>query len=78
MNPIYNNDWYENIKKLYGENLNSFYCEIDLKNISPIKNKDRIINVRLDDETMNKLSTKLIEMDLSLSEYIRTLIKKDI
>jgi hypothetical protein len=80
LSPRFDTVWYEKIKKSFGDNQDSFLTEIDLINVKPKvnTNKDRVINIRLDDETMNKLSAKLIEKDLSLSEYIRTLIKKDI
>lgn len=79
LNPKFTDEWYSSMKKMFGDNLNDFYCEVDLIDVpQEVKTKDRIINVRLDDDTMNKLSLKLIEYDLSLSEYIRKLIKKDI
>lgn len=79
LNPNFTDEWYENIKKGFGHDLDKFSCEIDLIDI-PLKqtNKENIINVRLDNESMNKISSKLIERDITLSEYIRTLIKNDI
>lgn len=80
MNPRRDDLWYEEMKKNFGGNLNAFHTEVDLIDVpnETTKIKDRVINVRLDDDTMNKLSLKLLEKDLSLSEYIRTLINKDI
>jgi predicted DNA binding CopG/RHH family protein len=77
-NPSRDKIWYDKIKKDFESDLDLFNCEIDLKDIpKKIINKDRIINIRLDDELMNQLSLKLIKLDISLSDYIRKLIQND-
>lgn len=80
LNPKFNGQWYDKTKLLYG-NENDFNCEINLWDVEPkiekTNAKNRIINVRLDDELLAKVSKKLINEDVSLSEYIRNLINND-
>lgn len=78
-NPNFTKEWYKNIKLIYCKNM----YEIDLVRTQEPKepnkpNKNRVITIRLDDDTIDKLTNKLIETDLSISEYIRHLVKKDI
>ena len=66
-------------KKLYNDDI-LFSQVIELKDIPPRlkKLKTNNINVRLDNETLLKLTKKSIEYNLSLSEYIRKLITETI
>lgn len=80
LNPNFTSEWYDKTKRLYGDNVDMFNCEInlwDVKDTSTKVNKNRIINVRLTDDLLAKISNKLIEQDISLSEYLRNLINKD-
>jgi hypothetical protein len=79
INPNHDNIWYEEMRLAIGDE-SKFKSEIDLIDEKEIneKNKNRVITVRLNDDIINKISEKLIEKDLSLSEYIRELINKDI
>jgi hypothetical protein len=40
-------------------------------------NKDHLLSFRVNDELYINLTKKLLILDLSLSEYLRTLINKD-
>ncbi len=79
-NPNYTEEWYNNISKLYCGNM----CEVDLTRTSESHKetekitKNRIINIRLNDEIITKISKKLIALDISLSEYIRGVINIDL
>jgi hypothetical protein len=44
----------------------------------PKKNKTNLIQFRVSDEIMNQIGLKLIEKDVTISDYIRDLVKKDI
>ena len=79
LNPNYNVEWYNKTKKLYNDDI-LFSQVIELKDIPPRlkKLKTNNINVRLDNETLLKLTKKSIEYNLSLSEYIRKLITETI
>ena len=78
-NPKFTNEWYSKLTETMVDE--HFKAEIDLVDFEgPIgiaKTKDRIINVRIDDDLMSHLTNRLVERDLSLSDYIRTLIKND-
>lgn len=86
-NPLYTEEWLEQMKKnlnyneaqirqeLYGE-FTLAPTKDELKKKS--KKKSNLIQVRLDDDTLNQIGRKLIEKDINMSEYIRELIKSDL
>jgi len=76
-NKELDNEWSDKIKKQMSEA--DFKCEYDLLDTPQEEknNKDRLISFRLNDEIYNKLSEKLIQRDMSLSEYLRFLITND-
>jgi hypothetical protein len=56
----------------------TFKIEMDLEDSPEIKlNKDHLLSFRVNDELYINLTKKLLILDLSLSEYLRTLINKD-
>ncbi len=79
-NPKFTKEWYKKTKKSFGYSmLKHFYSEIELLDVENNKtNKNTLISFRIDDEMMGKLSNKLLINDVSLSEYLRNLIKKDL
>jgi hypothetical protein len=72
----------ENFKK-YEEYRNfvddeTFKIEMDLDDVSEEKlNKDHLLSFRVNNSLYTVLTKKLLDLDLSLSEYLRTLINKD-
>jgi len=77
MNPNYDEKWYEEIKNLYFDS-DKLKCEYDLIDIEETKKtKDRLISFRLTDDIYTILTENLLKRDMSLSEYLRLLIKKD-
>ena len=78
LNPNHNIDWYNKTKKLYDDDI-LFSQIIELKD-TPNINKLKVnnINVRLDNETLLKLTKKSIQYNLTLSECIRKLIRETI
>jgi len=71
--------WYEDIKKMMGDDklFDSEVNLIDCNDCITVK-KDRTISIRLNEELITKVSMKLINDDISLSDYIRTLIINDL
>ena len=72
----------ENIKKYEEYKLivdsETFKIEMDLEDSPEIKlNKDHLLSFRVNDELYVNLTKKLLILDLSLSEYLRTIINKD-
>lgn len=77
LHPNHNEEWYKTQEELFKYGT-SFYSEIHLERkekSNPPKNN--MINVRLTDELLMKISRKLLEKDISVSEYIRQLIEND-
>jgi predicted DNA binding CopG/RHH family protein len=54
-----------------------FNSEINLIDIPNKTNKNRVVTIRVNDDILNKITDKLLERDLSISEYIRQLIESD-
>lgn len=71
----------ENIKKYEEYKLlvdsETFKIEMDLEDVSGKSNKDHLLTFRVNDDLYMALSKKLLSLDLSLSEYLRMLIKHD-
>ena len=56
-----------------------FKNEMDLEDITETKtNKDQLLSFRVNKELYYSLTKKLVEKDLSLSDYLRSLIEGDI
>jgi len=56
----------------------TFKIEMDLEEVTNVKsNKDHLLSFRVNDDLYIALSKKLLGLDLSLSEYLRMLIKND-
>jgi predicted DNA binding CopG/RHH family protein len=77
LHPNRDNIWYEKIKENYGGNIDMFNSEINLIDIPNKTNKNRVVTIRVNDDILNKITDKLLERDLSISEYIRQLIEDD-
>jgi hypothetical protein len=76
LNEKYDEIWYNNLKNYLSDD--DIKCEYDLIEINNIKkNKDKLISFRLDDQTYDELIKNLLIKDISLSEYLRFLIKND-
>ena len=71
----------ENLKKYEEYRLivdsETFKVEMDLEDVSGKLNKDHLLSFRVNDDLYMALSKKLLGLDLSLSEYLRMLIKRD-
>jgi hypothetical protein len=77
LHPNRDNIWYEKIKENYGGSIDMFNSEINLIDIPNKTNKNRVVTIRVNDDILNKITDKLLERDLSISEYIRQLIESD-
>lgn len=82
-NPRFNNDeWLENMKRTYNyderliqQEIFGWFVKDEPK---PKVNKNNLIQFRVDDELFRKISIKLIGEDITISNYIRKLITKDL
>lgn len=77
LHPHRDKVWYNKMKENYGNNLDLFNSEINLIDVPNKTNKNRIVTIRINDDLLSKITDKLLERDLSISEYIRQLIEKD-
>jgi predicted DNA binding CopG/RHH family protein len=81
-NPRQTQDWLDNMKKTLNDDLyirQELYGEfVEIPPKKKKKKKSNLVQVRLDDTTLNKIGIKLIQNDINISEYIRQLIKKDL
>lgn len=81
-NPRYDEEWLENMKAMLNHNdrviREAIYAEFVLPEPKPKKRKDNLIQFRVSDDVMNKIGLKLIEKDVTISQYLRQLIKEDI
>lgn len=83
-NPKFNNDnWFNQMckdlgdpKRIKVELLGEFISGLEYETLK--KPKDKQIIFRVNDEVMSKIGEKLIELDVSISDYIRGLINKDL
>ena len=81
LNPRFNNSgWYESMKHM---NPNGYKAEIDLERTYydikiKEKNKSEIKPIRFDNEMLNGVGKRLVQTDKNLSDYIRSLIEKDL
>ncbi len=74
---IENLEIYENLRSIISEE--DFKNEMDLEDITETKtNKDQLLSFRVNKELYYSLTKKLVEKDLSLSDYLRSLIEGDI
>lgn len=80
--PKRDEKWAEEQRKLLNFNDLQFNQEILGLFVQPLpkpkKNKSNLIQFRVSDEIMNQIGLKLIEKDVTISDYLRDLIKKDI
>jgi len=80
--PNYDEIWAEQMKKMLNGDEDMYKTEILAEFISPWpkikKPKKNLIQFRLNDDLLNKLSKKLIERDVNVSTYLRDLIIKDV
>jgi phage FluMu gp28-like protein len=70
MERIFNNDTWKIRQEIYGEFIQ--YPEFKREP------KSKVVQVRVNLETYDKLSKRLMELDLSQSEYLRKLIEEDL
>lgn len=75
-NTKYTPERIDNIKTMLGSY--SFNSEMELMFVKTQKIKDKIIQTRVNNDLSNKVGMRLIELDISLSDYIRNLIIKDL
>lgn len=76
-NILWTEERLENRKKVIGDSFNK-EMELIMNSESKSKNKNNIIQVRLDDEIMLQIGLVLIKEDITISEYIRGIIKNDL
>ena len=76
LHPKRDENWYNTVKKNFN-NIDLFNSEINLIDIPNKTNKNRVVTIRVNDDILNKITDKLLERDLSISEYIRQLIESD-
>tara|TARA_R110000796_G_scaffold164578_1_gene281434 strand:+ start:8705 stop:9568 length:864 start_codon:yes stop_codon:yes gene_type:complete len=82
-NPRYDEEWVEGMKKRLNMNEKHIRQELYAEFIMPTpkkpkKTKNKLIQFRLNDDLFNKLSMRLIEDDINVSAYLRSLILKDV
>jgi len=83
-NPRFNNDeWLEEMKKCYNFDERIIKREIYAEFVASEKpkkkkNKDNLIQFRVNDSTFMKISKQLVKKDINVSTYIRELILKDV
>lgn len=78
--PRRDESWLEDQRKMLGNEL-QFKQEVLAEFLTPSqtkKNKSNLLQFRVTDDIMTKIGLRLIEEDLSISEYLRKLVKKDI
>jgi len=81
-NPRFDKKWNDHMMKILSpaqykqEVLAEFVQSEEIKKIN--KKLDSIIQFRLSDDLLNKLSRKLIKEDVNISKYMRNLILKDV
>jgi hypothetical protein len=76
LNSYYTEDKIKELKTSLSEN--AWRQEMELEFISVNEPKERILQVRIDEDTYNNISKRLMELDLSMSEYLRKLISNDL
>jgi len=76
--------WYDRMCRSLGNDPDAIKSELDCIPV-PRKKKEKIkepkdtkITVRIDEGSMSKVGKKLIEKDVTISQYIRELINKDV
>lgn len=84
-NPRYDEDWLENMKRYMNMNQRMIDQEIYAKFLDPSpkkkrkkNNKNNLIQFRVNDDLYRKVCEKLIEKDISISQYMRELLLKDV
>jgi predicted DNA binding CopG/RHH family protein len=77
LHPNRGKEWYDDMSKhITKEDLEIELDIIDyVEVVEPIK---KTISLRIDSSLIDKVSLKLVDMDINLSEYIRRLIEKDL
>ena len=77
LHPNRGKEWYDDMARhLSKEDLE---IELDLiDNIEVVEPIKKTISLRIDSSLVDKVSLKLVDMDINLSEYIRRLIDKDL
>ena len=76
MNPTRGKEWYDNMKKDLGEDL--VRSEIDLIDIDEKPKIKKSVSFRLETDLLETMKTKLKYENISLSDYLRNLIKEDL
>ena len=79
--PIYDEEWVERMKRSMNYDKKWIEQELYANFVlyeQPKKNKNKLIQFRINDETYMKLLEKLIEKDVNVSKYMRDLILKDV
>jgi hypothetical protein len=77
-----NEKWYDDMEKIipkdkFRQEIHGEFVDTKLKAKSKPKNKNKLIQFRVDDDLYVKLSSKLMKDDVSVSTYMRNLIIKD-
>jgi hypothetical protein len=82
LNPTYTEERVKYLEETLGQgvfNREFEMIDVDVKdNIAAVStNLTKIVPIRLNDSQLNKITHKLIERDITISQYIRDLIDKD-
>jgi len=81
LNPNYNKEWYDEMCKNYLDS-DSIGTELDCIPKKRDKQRDVVINFRVDGDMMKKINSRLLQPKdgqfYSMSTYLRELIKKDL
>lgn len=73
------NNRIEELRRLMPKDLWRQDMELEFFNLQPAtKPKDKILQFRIDNAMLSQLNERLLNVDLSLSDYIRSLIRKDL
>ena len=77
-NPLLCDEMVKELKKNY--NLFDWNTQMELKPVTSnhSANKNNTLQIRIDDTLMMAVGLKLIEKDINISQYIRTLIEADV
>lgn len=76
-NPWYTEEKIQSYKRIMGKE--TWDCEMELIiDTKPTKPKDKIVPIRFDEDMLSKIGERLIDEHMNISEYIRSLVLKDI